>query len=112
MDGRIRRSDVPRRPTRAARARGARASGGGARAFARDLPAGASARAHWRTPPLRAARPFQLVGATWRGGENAGVRLRVRRADGRWTRWAAVDAGEPIWSGAADAVQLRGARPL
>jgi N-acetylmuramoyl-L-alanine amidase len=91
----------------------ARAAGGGARTFERHaLAATAQAGGGWRTPVLRAARGFEVVGATWRGGGNAQARLRARRTDGRWTRWAAVDAGEPVWTGAADAVELRGTRPL
>jgi hypothetical protein len=67
--------------------------------------------AHWRTPPLRPARAFELVGARWRGA-GARLELRARRADGRWTRWAHIVAGEPVWSGRAVAVQLRGAQPV
>jgi hypothetical protein len=88
----------------------ARAGDGGAHTFERGVSARASSSAHWRTPPLRAARRFQLVGATWRGPRGS-VQLRARRTDGSWTRWAAAEAGEPIWSGTATAVQLRGARP-
>ncbi|HXE44854.1 MAG TPA: N-acetylmuramoyl-L-alanine amidase [Conexibacter sp.] len=94
----------------AALAPAARASAG-PRAFGRALPASMSAGARWRTPPLRAGRRFQLVGASWRGARGS-VELRARLASGRWTRWASTDAGDPVWSGPADAVQLRGARPL
>lgn len=82
-----------------------------ARAFSLTVPAGASAGDRWRTPPLRGARGFELVGAEWRG-TGARVALRARRAGGRWSRWTRVVAGEPVWSGRADAVQLRGARPV
>jgi hypothetical protein len=84
---------------------------GGARAFALAVPAGVSAIAHWRTPPLRAARGFELVGAEWRG-DGGRVALRARRAGDGWSRWAPVVAGEPVWSGRAEAVQLRGVRPV
>src|SRR6185312_2902629 len=94
----------------AALAPAARASAG-PRAFGRALPASMSAGARWRTPPLRAGRRFQLVGASWRGARGS-VELRARLASGRWTRWASTDAGDPVWSGPADAVPLRGARPL
>ncbi|MGN6189312.1 MAG: N-acetylmuramoyl-L-alanine amidase [Conexibacter sp.] len=79
--------------------------------FAVAVPAGADASAGWRTPELRPARPFELVGAQWRGA-GAQVELRARRTDGRWSRWARVVAGEPVWSGRAVAVQLRGAAPV
>jgi hypothetical protein len=75
------------------------------------LPHAAGAAPHWRTRPLRAAGGFDVVGGEWRGG-GARVELRARRADGRWTRWARVVAGEPVWSGPALAVQLRGARAV
>lgn len=75
------------------------------------VPAGAADGERWRTPALRPARAFELVGAEWRG-TGAEVELRVRRTSGRWTRWARVVSGEPAWSGRADAVQLRGARPV
>lgn len=81
------------------------------RTFERVVPAPLSDGAHWRTPALRAAGGFELVGASWRGAAGSIV-LRVLRADGRWTRWTTVGAGEPVWSGAARAVQLRGTRPL
>jgi hypothetical protein len=77
------------------------------------LPAGAAAAVNWRTPPLRADGAFDVVGGEWRtDGRPARVELRARRGDGRWTRWARVVAGEPVWSGRALAVQLRGARPV
>ncbi len=89
----------------------ARAAGAPPASFAIAVPAEAGAEGHWRTPALHAARAFELVGAEWRGA-GAGVELRVRRASGRWSRWARVVAGEPVWSGRAVAVQLQGARPV
>jgi hypothetical protein len=89
----------------------AHASGSAPRTFERALPARMSAGAHWRTPPLRAGGRFELAGASWRGAAGT-AELRAQLADGHWTRWSAVDAGDPVWSGAAQAVQLRGARPL
>lgn len=82
-----------------------------AAAFERSVAVPFGGGAAWRTPALPAARRFQLVGATWRGAAGS-VELRARRVDGRWTPWAATDAGDPVWSGWADAVQLRGTRPL
>lgn len=95
-----------------AAARGA--AGAGAATFERRVAAAATASADWQTPALAAGRRFQLVGATWRSraANHVGVQLRARRLDGRWSGWLALDAGDPVWSGWADAVQLRGARPL
>ncbi|HEX4807045.1 MAG TPA: N-acetylmuramoyl-L-alanine amidase [Conexibacter sp.] len=95
----------------AAPAAAARGGGAEAAAFERAVPGAATAGARWTTPALDAGRRFQLVGATWRGARGS-VELRVRRGDGRWTRWTATDAGDPVWSGWADAVQLRGDGPL
>ena len=44
-----------------------------------------------------------------RGGPRGAARAP---ADGSWSRWTRIVAGEPVWSGRASAVQLRGARPL
>jgi hypothetical protein len=87
------------------------ADGDVAHAFALPVPPGAAATSHWRTAPLPATRGFELVGAEWRG-TGARVALRARRASGGWSRWARVVPGEPVWSGRAKAVQLRGVRPV
>jgi hypothetical protein len=79
--------------------------------FAVAVPAGAGTSAGWRTPALRSARAFELVGARWHGA-GARVELRARRASGRWSRWARVVPDEPVWSGRALAVQLRGSAPV
>jgi len=79
--------------------------------FAVVVPASVGTSAGWRTPALRPARAFELVGAQWHGAGGR-VELRARLASGRWSRWARVIAGEPVWSGRAVAVQLRGARPV
>jgi hypothetical protein len=68
---------------------------------------------------------FSMVGLTWRGGPPVSdLRIRTRR-DGRWSGWRLLrplcdgpDAGtegrpglratEPLWTGACDAVDLRG----
>lgn len=85
----------------------------GSRTFELTVPATATARDGWRTAALPAARGFDLLGARWRGPRADGeVELRVRRANGGWSRWAHAHAGAPIWSGRAEAVQLRGARPV
>jgi N-acetylmuramoyl-L-alanine amidase len=85
---------------------------GEARTIALPVPAETSARGPWRTLPLRAAHGFELAGADWRGARGAHVALRARRASGGWSRWTRVVAGEPVWSGRATAVQLRGAHPV
>ena len=77
------------------------------------------------TAPVRAPRPFDLLGLRAPGGgpSPTGVEARVRRADGRWSRWGAIPAGEdvpaadgrgavsgPLWTGRAVAYQLRARR--
>jgi N-acetylmuramoyl-L-alanine amidase len=74
------------------------------------------------TAPVRAPRPFDLLGLRSRGGD-AHVAVRVRRADGRWSRWGEIPHGEdvparrsrdvvsgPLWTGRAVAYQLRARR--
>jgi N-acetylmuramoyl-L-alanine amidase-like protein len=73
------------------------------------------------SPPLRAPRRFDLVGAEWRHGAGK-LWLRGRRAGGRWSPWARLGAAEeptsgrhatePVWAGGDDFVQLRGTQPL
>ena len=75
---------------------------------------------------LAAPRRFVLVGVQWTGPAGARIELRARASDGPWSRWTlaserghgpdvsaegAVNTGEPIWTGAADLVQLRAAQP-
>jgi hypothetical protein len=78
-----------------------------------------------RSQPLRAPRPFSLVGLRWSGRGEPEVRVRVRRAEGRWSRWIELDshaehrpdagsgehsapgASAPLWVGRADWVQYR-----
>jgi hypothetical protein len=74
-------------------------------------------------------RAFALVGVHWREPRAAGIELRARLADGRWSRWLAagsaghgpdlhedpvssVHAGEPLWTSSASEVQLRSADPV
>jgi hypothetical protein len=67
-------------------------------------------------------RRFSLVGLQWAGPERPRIELRTRSPGGAWSRWTAASVlghgpdrapvesarfGEPIWSGSADAVQLR-----
>jgi hypothetical protein len=101
-------------------------SSGAARAHA----AGAHEAAHSATvvkrtsPVVLAPRPFDLLGLRSRGARDLGhVEARVRRADGRWSRWGEIPAGEdvpaadgrgvvsgPLWTGRAVAYQLRAER--
>lgn len=76
-------------------------------------------------PPLPSERRFVLAGIDWHGPADARIELRARRAAGGWTPWvgaatlghdsnrgeapALALVGEPIWTGLADAVQLRSA---
>jgi hypothetical protein len=72
---------------------------------------------------FRASAPFVLAGVGWQGPPAARIELRARRASGRWTPWLNASilghdsdrgetiahglVGEPIWTGPADALQLR-----
>ena len=77
---------------------------------------------HGTSGVIAAARGFELVGAEWVAPAHARIELRTRGAGGRWSRWALASVcghgpdrapagdsrfGEPIWSGPAEAVQLR-----
>jgi hypothetical protein len=77
---------------------------------------------HATSGVLAAARRFELVGVEWAGPAHPQIELRTRGVGGRWSRWALASVGghgpdraaaggpwfgEPIWSGPADAVQLR-----
>ncbi len=69
---------------------------------------------------VRPGRRFDLVGVA---DAPRGLQLRARRTGGHWTRWTAVGSGrahapdeaprapasDPIWTGAADELELRGA---
>ncbi len=80
----------------------------------------------WLTSaPLRAPRRFDLLGIRW-GGAGARVELRVRRAEGRWSRWIEAPGAEqpparrtgathsagPVWTGGGTRYQLRATAPL
>jgi hypothetical protein len=80
-----------------------------------DAHAHASA-AGWRTTGvLQAPRRFDLAGLRWSraGGYSAQIRTRLR-SRGRWTRWTPLPAShgalkgtDPVYTGAADELQLR-----
>lgn len=70
---------------------------------------------------LRPGRSFALVGLRGRGLGRASVAIRVRRAGAGWGPWLPLVAGshgpddaasptttEPVWTGPADELQLRG----
>src|SRR5437763_1727660 len=76
--------------------------------------------------PIAAPREFTLVGVQWSEPAAARIELRTRGAAGRWSPWVSASVrghdperlttrgqfGEPIWTGAADMVQLRSAGPV
>jgi N-acetylmuramoyl-L-alanine amidase-like protein len=80
--------------------------------------------------PLRAPHGFNLVGLRWRGRAEPSLAIRVRKAGGRWSRWAKLSseqqdgpdpgsreaahalASAPLWVGQADQVQYRTSRRL
>ena len=76
------------------------------------------------SPRLSTGRRFNLVGMRWRGPAEPAISIRVHRAEGGWSRWQEVaahadhnpdphaseriaGASDPLWVGAADAVQYR-----
>jgi hypothetical protein len=83
---------------------------------------------HGESAVLTTARPFALVGVQWDRPAGARIELRTCAPDGVWSPWAlasmlghgpdassvpegapGIDSrfGEPVWSGPAEAVQLR-----
>lgn len=83
--------------------------------FSQPLPAAAQLRAGggpaaYRTAPIEAPRRFDLVGVDGARGE---LDYRTARDGGAWSDWVTADAGEPVWAGGADRVQVRsGAGPI
>src|SRR4051794_28873248 len=79
----------------------------------------------YRSPVLRAAHRFDLVGMRWSSRLTPTISLRARKLDGKWTKWTRVptdpddsaDAGSreknprgfsaPVWTGDADFVQYK-----
>jgi N-acetylmuramoyl-L-alanine amidase len=72
-------------------------------------------------------RPADLVGLEWQGPAQAGVWLRFRGRDGRWSNWVSAAAnghgpearptadrqvGEPIWTAGITSLQVRASRTL
>jgi hypothetical protein len=65
-------------------------------------------------PVVRPPGRFDLVGLRWSDGRDLEIDLRVRRDGGSWSRWvhvgsadAAQGRSDPVWTGGADAYQLR-----
>ncbi|MEA2451053.1 MAG: hypothetical protein QOG63_2985 [Thermoleophilaceae bacterium] len=82
---------------------------------------------HGATTTLHTARRFDLAGASWRGERDVKVELRVRKADGSWSRWGEAGAGDdgpdaapstrrtvgaPVWTGGVKTIQVRADRPV
>src|SRR5579864_3087522 len=76
---------------------------------------------------IELGRVADLVGVEWREPAGAGVELRFRSPGGGWSGWVSAGShghgpdapppaarllGDPIWTGGADAVQLRARRAL
>jgi hypothetical protein len=85
--------------------------------FSHALAASGGGERPWRSGVIRAPKRFDLVGLTWSAPRSVQVRLRVRDPDGRWSRWTLMAANhaaraggsgaEPVWTGGADAYELR-----
>ncbi len=76
---------------------------------------------------IELGHPADLVGLEWQTPAQAGVWLRFRGRDGRWSSWVSAGAnghgpevrptadrqvGEPIWTGGTTSVQVRATRTL
>ena len=77
--------------------------------------------------PILAPGRFVLAGVQWSAPARAAIELRARAASGSWSHWVPASVlghdadganqrpglfGEPVWTGAADAVQVRSNRPV
>ena len=75
---------------------------------------------------IRPGRRFALAGVQWSSPASGRIELRTRVDGGAWSPWALASVqghapdgwsesgprfGEPVWSGGADELQLRSARP-
>jgi len=75
----------------------------------------AHASAAWRTTDvLRAPHRFDLAGLRWTRAARFEAQIRTRTSGGRWTRWTplpkshgTLDGTDPVYTGAADELQLR-----
>jgi N-acetylmuramoyl-L-alanine amidase len=79
------------------------------------------------TRPLTSPGRFVLIGIEWTAPAGAVVELRTRRQSGRWSPWVPASVlghepdgsapggalfGEPLWTGPADAFQVRADRAV
>ncbi len=102
---------------------GALAAPGRAQSFTQSLPADVMRAG--TTDVLHAPAEFDLLGVRGPGVVHAGLQVRARAANGRWSGWAtladaadhapdhgtrAVGVTDPVWTGRARAFQLRIAR--
>jgi hypothetical protein len=77
--------------------------------------ANAHASAAWRTTAvLQAPRRFDLAGLRWSRAGGFAAQIRTRTHGGRWTRWTPLPSShgplagtDPVYTGAADELQLR-----
>lgn len=67
-----------------------------------------------RSGVISTAKRFDLVGLKWRASEHVRAQIRVRSTSGAWSHWTAMGdehrasrGTEPVWTGRADALQLR-----
>ncbi len=94
----------------------------GAEMFGRGLGA-----VHGVSRPIAVGRRFVMAGVEWRGPGTGRIELRARRAGGTWSPWApasvrghgpdrpapaSVHAGEPVWFGPSDELQVRASQPV
>jgi hypothetical protein len=79
-----------------------------------------------RSGEIAVPRPFTLAGVEWEAPREVRIELRARAREGPWSRWGVASTlghgpdrptsealiGEPVWTGAAEFVELRSSRPL
>jgi hypothetical protein len=123
-------ADLTRRGLIRSAAAGAGALAGGSLLAPRTVFAGESGEAVFRVNVqgsgrvIATKRPFDLIGID--GVPGSGAQVRARGEDGRWTDWLEVTAArghgpddaapstlsDPVWTGPADAFEVRSKRPL